>query len=114
MAVADALGDTLWIAPNAAGPNATGPGGGHGVRPTLGVWAAAATAGVGLVARGRLLPTVGPGGTDAWRIGPLDAAGLAWLRELAARFPAAAHALAIPGTRPMRSRPAGALHRAFR
>jgi SNF2-related domain/SNF2 Helicase protein/Helicase conserved C-terminal domain len=77
------------------------------------VWAAAATAGVGLVARGRLLPTVGPGGTDAWRIGPLDAADLGWLRELAAHFPAAAHALAIPGSRPMRIRSAESLIRAF-
>ncbi len=69
--------------------------------------------GVGLVARGRLLPTVGPGGTDVWRIGPLDAADLAWLHELAAHFPAVAHALAIPGTRPMRIRSAGSLIREF-
>jgi len=87
LSVAEALPELLSIDPNATGPA------GQAVRPALGVWAAAATAGVGLVARGRLLPTVGPGGTDAWRIGPLDAADLAWLRELAAHFPAAAHAL---------------------
>ena len=87
LSVAEALPELLSIDPNATGPA------GQAVRPALGVWAAAATAGAGLVARGRLLPTVGPGGTDAWRIGPLDAADLAWLRELAAHFPAAAHAL---------------------
>jgi superfamily II DNA or RNA helicase len=76
----------------------------RGVRRSLAVWAAAATAGVGLVARGRLLPTVTADGADAWRAGPLDAADLAWLRELAACFPATAHALAIPGSRPMRLR----------
>jgi superfamily II DNA or RNA helicase len=75
-----------------------------GVRRSVAVWAAAATAGVGLVARGRLLPTVTAGGADAWRAGPLDAADLAWLRELAACFPAVAHALAIAGSRPMRLR----------
>jgi superfamily II DNA or RNA helicase len=107
LSIAEALPELLSIDPNATDPA------GQTVRPTLGVWAAAATAGVGLVARGRLLPTVGPGGTDAWRIGPLDAADLAWLRELAARFPAAAHALAIPGTRPMRIRSAESLIRAF-
>jgi hypothetical protein len=107
LSVAEALPELLSIDPNATGPA------GQVVRPTLGVWAAAATAGVGLVARGRLLPTVGPGGTDAWRIGPLDAADLAWLRELSACFPPAAHALAIPGTRPMRIRSAESLVRAF-
>ncbi len=107
LSVAEALPELLSVDPNATGPA------GQTVRPTLGVWAAAATAGVGLVARGRLLPTVGPGGTDAWRIGPLDATDLAWLRELAARFPPGAHALAIPGTRPMRIRSAESLIRAF-
>ncbi len=66
LSVAEALPELLSIEPNATGPA------GSAVRPTLGVWAAAATAGVGLVARGRLLPTVGPGGMDAWRIGPLE------------------------------------------
>ena len=76
----------------------------HGVRRSVAVWAAAATAGVGLVARGRLLPTVTADGADAWRAGPLDAADLAWLRELATGFPAVAHALAVRGSRPMRLR----------
>ncbi|MGH3283212.1 MAG: DEAD/DEAH box helicase, partial [Streptosporangiaceae bacterium] len=74
------------------------------MRRSVGVWAAAAAAGAGLVARGRLLPTVGPGDADVWRAGPLDPSDLRWLRELAAAFPPAAHALAIPGSRPMRLR----------
>ncbi len=74
------------------------------MRRSARVWAAAAAAGVGLVARGRLLPTVGADDTDVWRAGPLDPSDLSWLRELAAVFPPTAHALAIPGSRPMRLR----------
>ena len=81
------------------------------MRRSVRVWAAAAAAGVGLVARGRLLPTVGPGDVDVWRAGPLDPSDLSWLRELAAAFPAAAHALAVPGSRPMRLRSPEALVR---
>ena len=81
------------------------------MRRSVRVWAAAAAAGVGLVARGRLLPTVGPGDMDVWRAGPLDPSDLGWLRELAAAFPAAAHALAVPGSRPMRLRSPEALVR---
>jgi hypothetical protein len=75
------------------------------------VWTAAAAAGVGLIARGRLLPTVGADDTDVWRAGPLDPADLSWLRELAAAFPPTAHALAVPGSRPMRLRSPEALIR---
>jgi len=74
-------------------------------------WAAAAAAGVGLIARGRLLPTVGAGGTDVWRAGPLDPADLSWMRQLATAFPPTAHALAVPGSRPMRLRSPEALIR---
>ena len=81
------------------------------VRRSARVWAAAASAGVGLVARGRLLPTVGADDTDVWRAGPLDPADLSWLRELAAVFPPTAHALAVPGSRPMRLRSPEALIR---
>jgi hypothetical protein len=81
------------------------------VRRSVRVWAAAAAAGLGLLARGRLLPTVGAGDTDVWRAGPLDPSDLSWLRELAAAFPPAAHALAIPGSRPMRLRSPEALVR---
>jgi hypothetical protein len=81
------------------------------MRRSVRVWAAAAAAGVGMVARGRLLPTVGPGDVDVWRTGPLDPSDLSWLRELAAAFPPAAHALAIPDSRPMRLRSPEALVR---
>ena len=84
---------------------------GRPMRRSARVWAAAAAAGVGLVARGRLLPTVGPGDTDVWRAGPLDPSDLSWLRELAAVFPPTAYALAIPGSRPMRLRSPEALIR---
>ena len=80
-------------------------------RCSVQVWAAAAAAGVGLVARGRLLPTVAGDDVDVWRAGPLDPSDLSWLRELAAAFPPAAHALAIPGSRPMRLRSPEALVR---
>jgi SNF2-related domain/SNF2 Helicase protein/Helicase conserved C-terminal domain len=84
---------------------------GEQTRLSARAWSAAAAAGVGLVARGRLLPTIGPGDTDVWRAGPLDPADLSWLRELAGAFPPAAHALAVPGSRPMRIRSAEALIR---
>src|SRR5579863_2547603 len=84
---------------------------GRPMRRSARVWAAAAAAGVGLVARGRLLPTVGAGDADVWRAGPFDPADLSWLRELAAVFPPTAHALAIPGSRPMRLRSPEALIR---
>ena len=84
---------------------------GRPMRRSVRVWAAAAAAGVGLVARGRLLPTVGADDADVWRAGPLDPADLGWLRELAAAFPPTAHALAVPGSRPMRLRSPEALIR---
>jgi hypothetical protein len=111
--VADALPALLAIDPNGAGLPGPADLAGPPVRRSVAVWAAAAATGVGLVARGRLLPTVGAGGADAWRAGPLDAADLTWLRELAACFPAAAHALAVPGSRPMRLRSPESLIRAF-
>jgi hypothetical protein len=82
-------------------------------RRSVGVWAVAAVAGVGLIARGRLLPAVTAEGVDAWRVGPLDPADLAWLRELAAAFPLAAHAVPVAGSRPMRVRSPQALVRDF-
>jgi superfamily II DNA or RNA helicase len=81
------------------------------MRRSARVWAAAVAAGVGLVARGRLLPTVGADDIDVWRAGPLDPADLSWLHELAAVFPPAAHALGVPGSRPMRLRSPEALVR---
>jgi superfamily II DNA or RNA helicase len=84
---------------------------GRPMRRSARVWAAAAAAGVGLVARGRLLPTVGADDADVWRAGPLDPSDLSWLHELADIFPPTAHALAIPGSRPMRLRSPEALIR---
>ena len=105
--VADALPMLLSVNPETASrPDVP-------VRRSVSVWSTAAIAGVGLVARGRLLPTVTAGGADAWRAGPLDPADLAWLAELGAAFPAAAHALAVPGSRPMRLRSPESLIRAF-
>ncbi|HWM99600.1 MAG TPA: SNF2 helicase-associated domain-containing protein, partial [Streptosporangiaceae bacterium] len=86
-------------------------GTGERTRLSAQVWAAAAAAGVGLIARGRLLPTVGSDGSDIWRAGPLDPADLGWIRQLAAAFPPAAHALAVPASRPMRLRSPEALIR---
>jgi hypothetical protein len=98
----EALPALLAIDPGHAGPR---------MRHSARVWAAAVAAGVGLVARGRLLPTVGVGDMDVWRAGPLDPADLSWLHELATVFPPAAHALGVPGSRPIRLRSPEALVR---
>jgi superfamily II DNA or RNA helicase len=52
-------------------------------------------------------------GVAVWRAGPLDPADLAWVRELADAFPVSAHALAVPGSRPLRVRSPEALIRAL-
>ncbi len=83
----------------------------HTATPSLAGWAVAATAAVGLVARGRLLPASSAGGYDEWRVGPLDPADAAFVHELAAAFPPEAHALPIPGSRPLAVRSAAALIR---
>src|SRR5689334_1164592 len=72
-------------------PLLLGDGASERMRLSAQVWAAAAAAGVGLIARGRMLPTVGADGTDIWRAGPLDPADLGWIRQLAAAFPPTAH-----------------------
>jgi hypothetical protein len=82
-----------------------------GVGSALATWSAASAAGVGLVARGRLLPAASSGGYDAWRVGPLDAPDLEWLRRLAAAMPPQAHALPVDGGRPVRLRSPEALIR---
>ena len=79
--------------------------------PSLAAWSVAATAAVGLIARGRLLPSASASGYDEWRIGPLDPADATFLHELAAAFPPEAHALAMPGT-PLTVRSAASLIRA--
>jgi superfamily II DNA or RNA helicase len=71
---------------------------------SVAAWSAAAATGVGLVARGRLVPAASPDGYGAWRVGPLDAADLDWLRRLAAAMPPQGHAVPVDGRRPLRLR----------
>src|SRR5215213_8026159 len=75
-----------------------------GASASVAAWSAAAATGVGLVARGRLLPAASPDGYGAWRVGPLDAADLDWLRRLAAAMPPQGHALPVGRRRPLRLR----------
>ena len=75
-----------------------------GASGSAAAWSAAAAAGVGLVARGRLLPAASPHGYGAWRVGPLDAADLDWLRRIAAAMPPQGHAVPVDGRRPLRLR----------
>jgi superfamily II DNA or RNA helicase len=75
-----------------------------GASASVAAWSAAAATGVGLVARGRLLPAASCDGYGAWRVGPLDAADLDWLRRIAAAMPPEAHALPVDGRRPLRLR----------
>ncbi|GAA5022037.1 SNF2-related protein [Actinopolymorpha pittospori] len=76
-------------------------------------WAAAALAGVGLVARGRLRPARSEQGYGTWRVGPLDPSDHAWLRSLVAAMPPSGHALPLPGSRPVRVPTAQALIQEF-
>jgi hypothetical protein len=69
--------------------------------PTQRFWAAVATFAVHLVARGRLLPAISGQGYDAWRVGPLDVEDSALLAALAAACPPQAHAVPVPGRRPL-------------
>jgi superfamily II DNA or RNA helicase len=64
-------------------------------------WGAAAVLALQLAARGRLLPGLTATDHDAWRVGPLDGDDLDRVRALAAAMPAAAHAVALPGTDPV-------------
>ncbi len=67
-------------------------------------WSEALAMGLGLIARGRLYPSVTASGWDAWRAGPLDPADRRLLAELAAAFPPEAHALALGRSSPLRLR----------
>jgi superfamily II DNA or RNA helicase len=64
--------------------------------PAVVFWGAAVRMALHLIARGRLLPGVSPGGYDAWRIGPLDAEDGARVRDLAAAMPPYARAVPLP------------------
>lgn len=61
-------------------------------------WGAVCVAALQLVARGRILPGITPGDHDAWRAGPLDAADIARVRDLAAALPAEARAVPVGDT----------------
>nr|WP_203600864.1 DEAD/DEAH box helicase [Streptomyces sp. SID10853] len=77
-------------------------------------WGAAALLALQLAARGRLLPGISPAGHEAWRAGPLDAADLARVQELAASMPPTAHAVPLdPAADPVQLPAQGELVRAF-
>ncbi len=67
---------------------------------TARLWAAVMTAGLGLIARGRLHPAVSPGGVDAWRAGPLGPDDHHLLGQLAEVMPPLGHAVPLPGAKP--------------
>ncbi|MCX5300012.1 DEAD/DEAH box helicase [Streptomyces sp. NBC_00193] len=58
-------------------------------------WGAATLLALRFAARGLLLPGLSPAGYDAWRLGPLDAADLEEVRELAAAMPPDAHCVPV-------------------
>ena len=66
-----------------------------GAHPAAAFWGAAALIALQLVARGRLLPGVSPGGHDAWRVGPLDAADVDRVLALAESIPFEARCLPL-------------------
>ncbi|MET7298166.1 DEAD/DEAH box helicase [Embleya sp. NPDC005575] len=74
---------------------------GGAVSAGIAFWAAAALHGLGLLARGRVLPGVSSEGFDAWRVGPLDVEDHEQLGALAAAMPAEARAVAVPGLSPL-------------
>ncbi|MFI7132760.1 DEAD/DEAH box helicase [Nonomuraea sp. NPDC050153] len=73
--------------------------------PATRFWGAAALVALQLVTRGRILPGVSAGEHDSWRAGPLDAADIQRVRELAAAMPAAARAIPMPAAIPLRPGP---------
>lgn len=90
----------------------------HPARPphpsaSVACWAAAARHALHLAARGKLLPGLTGGDLDAWRAGPLDAADVTQLRAIAAAMPAEAHAVPLPGSKPLLLPEPLALVRAF-
>ncbi|MEU4995416.1 DEAD/DEAH box helicase [Streptomyces sp. NPDC021622] len=81
--------------------------------PAVVCWTAAARHAMHLAARGRLLPGLTGGDLDAWRAGPLDEADVTQLRAIASAMPAQAHAVPLPGSRPLLLPEPLALVRAF-
>ncbi|MFF4349805.1 DEAD/DEAH box helicase [Streptomyces sp. NPDC001530] len=76
-------------------------------------WGAAAVLALQFAARGLLLPGLTAGDHDAWRAGPLRAADLERVRELAAAMPPHAHAVPVDGADPLRLPDPERLLRAF-
>ncbi|MYS20942.1 hypothetical protein GA0115240_124010, partial [Streptomyces sp. DvalAA-14] len=68
-------------------------------------WGAAAVLGLSLLARGRVLAGVSPGGSDAWRMGPLDARDEERVASLAAAMPPEARAATIQDFSPPAAEP---------
>ncbi len=62
---------------------------------TARAWASVMTAGVTLIARGRLHPAVSPSGVDAWHAGPFDRVDHVLLEQLASAMPPLAHAVPL-------------------
>ncbi|KRB75678.1 helicase SNF2 [Kitasatospora sp. Root187] len=85
----------------------------EGAGPAAAFWGAAGLLALQLVARGRLLPGVSPGGMDAWRVGPLEPDDLRRIRELAAAMPPEARAIPLPDRTPLQLPEAEPLLRAF-
>ncbi len=63
--------------------------------PSVLAWARVARVAVELVARGRLSPGLTEGGSDGWRLGPLDPDDVRRRVSLAAALPPQAHCLAV-------------------
>ncbi|MBA3490245.1 MAG: ATP-dependent helicase, partial [Longispora sp.] len=70
--------------------------------PSLAAWSAVALGGLGILARGRLLPAATEDGYGIWRIGPLEPADAQLLHDLAAAMPPEGHAVPVVGSRPVR------------
>ncbi|MFF3706962.1 DEAD/DEAH box helicase [Streptomyces phaeochromogenes] len=85
---------------------------GHAHRASA-FWGAAAVLALQLAARGLLLPGLSAGDHDAWRTGPLGAADLGRIRELAAAMPPQAHAVPVDEAEPLRLPDPERLLRAF-
>ncbi|MFF3016899.1 SNF2-related protein [Streptomyces sp. NPDC057939] len=76
-------------------------------------WGAASLLALRFAARGLLLPGLSPAGYDAWRTGPLEAADLEAVRELAAAMPPEAHCVPLEADGPPRLPAPEPLLRAF-
>ncbi|WP_442818248.1 SNF2-related protein [Streptomyces sp. NBC_01727] len=97
----------------ALGADGSGRAPADSARSSTAFWGAASVLGLGLLARGRVLPGVSPEGFDAWRVGPLDAEDHERLGSLAAAMPPEARAVAVPGLSPLALPAAEPLLRAF-